>query len=356
MASRRSIDYSFSCNNLLYLTGIIVAGDRPYISAMNETPNTTTNGWHAGEREAQRRAGVAEKLAAHGPRVLRPFMTDQHRQFFDQLPFLVVGSVDGQGRPWASLLSGYPGFAGSPDPTTLLVSALPCPGDPLAEALRPGAALGILGIELPTRRRNRVNGRVASVTADGFSLAVDQSFGNCPQYIHARDYVRWAADGPASLRAVEALAKPDDEARALIARADTLFLASAAAPAADGRFSAVDASHRGGLPGFLNLAGDGAIELPDYRGNFYFNSVGNLMTHPFIGLLIADFDSRDLLQLAGSAEVIWDGEALERHPGAQRLIRIRDVSGRWLRRGFPLDMAAPELSPQAIAAAGSNPR
>jgi predicted pyridoxine 5'-phosphate oxidase superfamily flavin-nucleotide-binding protein len=320
---------------------------------MNETRETTTNTWHAGEREAQRRAGVAEKLAAHGPRVLRPFMTEQHRQFFGQLPFLVVGSVDDQGRPSASLLGGYPGFAPSPDPATLLVSALPCAGDPLAQALKPGAALGILGIELPTRRRNRVNGRVAQVTADGFSLAVDQSFGNCPQYIHARDHLRWAGDGPASPCAVEALAKLDDEAREFIARADTLFLASAAAPAADGRFSAVDVSHRGGLPGFLKLADDGTVELPDYRGNFYFNSIGNLMTHPFIGLLIVDFDSRDLLQLAGNAEVIWDGEALARHPGAQRLIRIGDASGRWLRRGFPLAMAAPELSPQAIAAAAS---
>ena len=136
-----------------------------------------------------------------------------------------------------------------------------------------------------------------------------------------------------------------------VARADTLFLASTAAPAADGRFSAVDVSHRGGLPGFLKLADDGAIELPDYRGNFYFNSIGNLMTYPRVGLLIVDFNSRDLLQLTGSAEVNWEGEALERHPGAQRLVRITDPSGRWLRRGFPLDMAAPEISPQAIAAA-----
>jgi len=311
------------------------------------------NTWHAGEREAQRRAGVAEKLAAHGPRVLRPFMAEQHRQFFAQLPFVIVGSVEGDGRPSASLLAGYPGFARSLDPARLLVSALPHPGDPLAAALRPGAALGILGIELPTRRRNRVNGRVAAPAADGFSLAVDQSFGNCPQYIHARDYVRWAGDGPAMPSAVETLAKLDGEATALIARADTLFLASAAAPAADGRFSAVDVSHRGGLPGFLKLGQDGAIELPDYRGNFYFNSIGNLLSHPRAGLLIVDFESRDLLQLTGSAEVIWEGDALDRHPGAQRLARFRDLSGRWLRRGFPLVMAAPALSPQAIAAAAN---
>src|SRR5271169_5140585 len=72
MASRRSIDYSLFRNNPLHLTGIILELNRPYIAAMNETPDATTNTWHAGEREAQRRASVAEKLAAHGPRVLRP--------------------------------------------------------------------------------------------------------------------------------------------------------------------------------------------------------------------------------------------------------------------------------------------
>src|SRR5260221_1853168 len=139
--------------------------------------------WHEGERAAQRTAGVAEQMALIAGRNIRSFMPDQHRAFFARLPFLVAASVDKSGRPWASVLSGPPGFATSPDPRRLHIAAQPADGDPFREALGPGAAIGLLGIELPTRRRNRANGHVVEFAADGFTVAVEQSFGNCPTYI-----------------------------------------------------------------------------------------------------------------------------------------------------------------------------
>ena len=83
----------------------------------------------------QTRSGKRESTEAFGRRTIRPFMPDQHRQFFGQLPFAVFGSVDGEGWPWASILSGRPGFLLSPDPQRLDVRALPLDGDPLAAAL-----------------------------------------------------------------------------------------------------------------------------------------------------------------------------------------------------------------------------
>jgi predicted pyridoxine 5'-phosphate oxidase superfamily flavin-nucleotide-binding protein len=308
------------------------------------------NGWHPGERAAQARAGVAEKMAEYGPRVLRPTMSDQHRAFFAQLPFVLVGAVDDQGRPWASVLSAEPPFAWSPDPETLRLAALPSPGDPLAAALQSGAALGLLGIELPTRRRNRLNGRVGVVDAKGFTLFVEQSFGNCPQFIHARDYAGTLSRDNVAPVAVEPFEGLPTEAATLIVGADTCFVASAAAPESNGRFAAVDVSHRGGMPGFLKLARDGAVDLPDYRGNYFFNTIGNLLSYPRAGLLFIDFESGDLLQLTGEAEVIWEGDALAAHAGAKRLCRIRPVVGRWLRRAFPLRLSFREVSPQAVAA------
>src|SRR5258706_1558757 len=118
-------------------------------------PNRTT--WHAGERAAQERAGSAEHMAHVGPQVIRPFMPDQHRAFFAQLPFIVIGALDAKGQPWASMLTGLPGFAHSPHPERLEIAAEPVDGDPLKDALRLGAPIGLLGIELPTRRRNRMN-------------------------------------------------------------------------------------------------------------------------------------------------------------------------------------------------------
>jgi len=55
----------------------------------------------------------------------------EHREFFQQLPFLLVGSVDASGQPWASVVAGTPGFATSPDPQHLRVGVLPHAGDPL---------------------------------------------------------------------------------------------------------------------------------------------------------------------------------------------------------------------------------
>jgi hypothetical protein len=47
-----------------------------------------------------------------------------------------------------------------------------------------GSRIGGLGIELHTRRRNRVNGIITAVSDAGVRLLeVQQSYGNCPKYI-----------------------------------------------------------------------------------------------------------------------------------------------------------------------------
>jgi predicted pyridoxine 5'-phosphate oxidase superfamily flavin-nucleotide-binding protein len=299
--------------------------------------------WHAGEQAAQARAGTATHMAEIGPKVIRDFMPDQHRQFFEQLPFIVVGSLDSDQRPWASILSGMPGFASSPHSRRLEIEANPVPGDPLGDALEVGNTLGILGIELPTRRRNRMNGHIVARDMAGFAVHVRESFGNCPQYIQRRNYTAFTPRAGA----VEAFTALPADAANLVRRADTLFVASAA-PLEDGKFS-VDVSHRGGQPGFLGLDHDGAIVVPDFRGNGFFQTIGNLLAYPQAGLLIPDFATGDLLQLTGAAEVVWDGPEVAAYSGAERLWKVQVQSGRWLRAAFPLRFGEAELSPRSLA-------
>lgn len=299
--------------------------------------------WHDGERAVQARAGTGERMERVGGRTIRDVMPDQHREFFAQLPFLVVGSVDREGRAWASLLSGAPGFVSSPDPQTLRIAARPVAGDPLDGALAPGAKLGLLGIELPTRRRNRMNGRVVAVDGAGFSVAVDQSFGNCPQYIQRRDYE--AAELSSGKVRVESFDALDAAARALITRADTCFVASFARPDGGARHDGVDVSHRGGRPGFIGIDADGAIVVPDYAGNGYFNTLGNLVSNPHACLLFVDFASGDLLQVTGATTIVWDGPALAAFAGAERLWRLMPAQGRWLRAALKLRLVLREVSP-----------
>ena len=240
--------------------------------------------WHEGERRIQQRVGVADRMEVFGRKVIRDFLPEQHRVFYGQLPLLLVGAVDAAGDPWASALEGQPGFIDSPDPRLLAIRARPTAGDPLANALEPGSAVALLGIELHTRRRNRLNGKVAAADAHGFSVAVGHAFGNCPQYIQTRDF-SFARD-PALVvpAAIESGTSLDAAGRAAIAAADTFFIASYLDPEGVRARRGVDVSHRGGKAGFVRIDGD-TLTIPDFAGNLHFNTLGNLLLNPRAGLL-----------------------------------------------------------------------
>lgn len=275
--------------------------------------------FHAGEARVQQRLEVRDRMAEVADRAIRDHMPEQHRSFFSMLPFLIVGSVDDAGRPWASIVAAPPGFVSSPDARRLQVNAAPLVGAPLR--WREGESVGLLGIQAHTRRRNRMNGIVEEVTPDGVSIRVAQSFGNCPKYIVPREATYAPGRVSHSPRSGERL---DARDLALVQRADTLFIATAhpRAPHSAVPEEGVDVSHRGGAPGFVSVDEDGALWIPDYAGNLFFNTFGNLALNPRAGLLFIGFESGDLLHVTGHAEVVWDAEAVAQFPGALRLVRF----------------------------------
>ncbi|WLH88504.1 pyridoxamine 5'-phosphate oxidase family protein [Pseudomonas sp. FP453] len=268
--------------------------------------------WHAGERHLQAAAGVAERMAVVGPKVIRDHLPEQHRDFYPLLPYLLLGVVDESGTPWATLVEGAPGFAHSPDPLTLQIDSLPSSSDPARAGVREGAAVGVLGIDLNTRRRNRMNGRIAALDHEGFSVQVVHSFGNCPKYIQLRP-VDGIARKPGTR--VERSDSLDEAAQALIRNADTFFVASYVDT--DGARS-VDVSHRGGNRGFVRVEGN-VLTIPDFAGNLFFNTLGNLQINPVAGLLFIDFAAGDVVQIAGRTSLILDGPQVAEFEGAQRL-------------------------------------
>ena len=307
--------------------------------------------FHAGEISVQNRLGMGPRMERFGRLAIRALMPDEHRSFFAQLPFVIVGSVDATGQPWASMLVGQPGFLQSSDAAVLNVGALPLAGDPLHANLVEGAALGMLGIELPTRRRNRVNGRVQGLGADGFSLQVAQSFGNCPQYIQVRNTTAHedteAKEHGAQPKRVRSSDQLDARAQALIAHADTFFIASSHAEDSAPRVvqRSVDVSHRGGKPGFVRIDDPHTLTIPDFVGNFFFNTLGNLLLEPRAGLLFVDFASGDALYLSGRVEIIWDGEEVKSFARAERLMRLAVTQAIYVEAAVPLRWSEPQASP-----------
>ena len=251
--------------------------------------------FHSGEVEVQGRLGVREEaepiaqgIAAEIPRGVRLMLRDQR--------MAAAASLDERGRPWASLLTGPPGFIQAADERLLSLATTPIPGDVLVENLKRRAELGLLVIDPRTRLRLRVNGR-GLLSPEGVFLVADQVYGNCSKYVQKRRLVADSGNEPGEARRSSSL---DERERAMVARADTFFIATWH-PA-----GGADVSHRGGRPGFVRVLDERTLEFPDYPGNNMFNTLGNLVGHPKAGLLFVDFERGDLLQVVGEAQILWE--------------------------------------------------
>jgi len=318
---------------------------------------TPPSGWlavespfHAGELAAQEHAGVRERMDVDARRGIRDYMPEQHRRFFAEQPFMVLGGVDETGQPWATLRVGAPGFISTPDEHTLRIAGRSLAGDPLARTWQVGSVLGGLGIQPATRRRNRVNGVITAIDDQAITLAVSQSFGNCAKYIQSRTPVEFDAEEGTQRPLISN--RLNDADRALLARADTFFVASANTSSEAGMGRGADVSHRGGKPGFIRIDDDNTLTTPDFSGNLFFNTIGNLMHDPRAGLIVIDFDSGDLLYLAVDAEIIWEGSELASFEGAERLIRWHVSEVRRTERALPMRWSDVQYAPQ-LAKLGS---
>ncbi|OUS33476.1 pyridoxamine 5'-phosphate oxidase [Rhodobacterales bacterium 56_14_T64] len=307
--------------------------------------------FHSGEQEAQARVGKRDAMEAFGKIAIRPFMPDQHRAFFEHLPFVVLGSVDEGGWPWASIVTGGEGFITSPTDTRLDFDARPVADDPLQAALKNGAPIGLLGIEIPTRRRNRMNANVIAASDTRFSLAVEQSFGNCPQYIQTRDieFIRSPAV-QIDRAATDDFTTLDATATTFIERADTFFVSSFVNPDNGLVAEGVDVSHRGGRAGFVKIDGN-SLTIPDYSGNNFFNTIGNFLVNPKAGLIFPDFETGDVLMLTGTVEMLWeDHPEVSAFKGAERGWRFTLNHGLRIRDALPFRAEFGEWSPNSLMA------
>ena len=306
--------------------------------------NNTLSPFHRGEQKIQQRLGVRDKMERFGRQVIHNHMPEQHREFYAQLPFIFVGHTDSDDWPWASILFNPPGFISSTDNKHLNINTLPVSGDPLSESLNTGNRLGLLGIELETRRRNRLSTHITHSSDKGIELTVDQAFGNCPQYIQHREL---QTIDPTSMLpiAAEDITRFDQQAIELISNSDTFFVASYVSNGSHTASEGADVSHRGGKPGFIRVDDNQTLTIPDYLGNFHFNTLGNFLENAKAGLLFIDFTQGHLLTLTGTVKILWDSPDTQFFAGAERLWKFHLDHGRWLKNALPLRWSLQDYSP-----------
>lgn len=292
------------------------------------------NPYHEGELAVQQRVDAAAMARMNGAAVDDTILGGALR-FIEQQAMLVIGSVDARGQVWSSLLFGPAGFVRAVDKCTVEIDVSQprsSGDDPLWQNLQQNPNVGLLVIELGSRRRLRINGKANKLADDSYVIEVERSYPNCPKYIQGRQ-LKISPQGQApALSAVEAGTALGARQKSLIAGADTLFVASAHPE------HGVDASHRGGHPGFVKIINDRQLRIPDFVGNSMFNTLGNFVSYPHAGLVFIDFERNRLLQLTGTPQILWELDDPQGETGGTRRFWQFDISA-WQENPLPVELA-----------------
>ncbi|MEH6346887.1 MAG: pyridoxamine 5'-phosphate oxidase family protein [Bermanella sp.] len=270
--------------------------------------------FHQGELDVQAMANESA-IALRNGQVVSSNILPGAIPFIAQQNMVVISSMDEAGLPWSSVLFGTPGFIHATDSSSLLLDAskmLINENDPLWKNISNNPQVGVLAIELSTRRRFRVNGRIQKVKGEPladsqFEITVQQAYPNCPKFIQRRnlkiEQQAYSEVLPEPITGNQLTPAHID----IIKNSDSFFVSSASL-IKDKNEHNVDASHRGGFPGFIKVLDNNRLLIPDYQGNSMFNTLGNIHVYPRAGIIIVDYENSRVLQLSGDAKILWDQE------------------------------------------------
>lgn len=268
--------------------------------------------FHQGELFVQHLAGEGA-AAAQNSQMISSHFSNGIVKFLQTQQFAVLSSTDGQGNVWVTFLTGQPGFAEVLGEQRLAIKAELLEADPLAEESGKEKQIGLLIIDTNRRIRLRINGTAKMNKA--LMVTAQQIYGNCPRFIQKRT-LSPVNETSRLLKSAQRNQALSQSQRDWIAYADTFYIGSM------NDKGEMDASHRGGNPGFIHVLDEKTILFPDYSGNSLFNTLGNIYSNPASGLLFINYEHGHSLHLTGSAEIIWDEEQSSAFPGAERLVRF----------------------------------
>lgn len=289
-----------------------------------------TGPFHAGEIAVQEAVGerhIAERVGA----IVSNHLPSPAFGFLEQQPYLIAASLSAEQQVWATILWGQRGFARASDSGQQVslnrAGIHPSPHEQLWANLEANPRIGLLAIELVQRKRIRVNGRVAKLTNEELVVDIEEAYPNCPKYIQRREMIVRPETEQSQEHQLQEGKVLNDSQIALIKTADTTFVASINAS------TGLDASHRGGLPGFIEVLSPTQLRIPDYPGNSMYNTLGNLQSNPHVGMVFLDFEvdaNREskrirMLQITGQAQIQLNQNDPENRTGGTGRFWTMDV-------------------------------
>lgn len=258
--------------------------------------------FHEGEMIVQTRVGEGQYAEQNGMMVGTQVPPGAIR-FLSLQSMAVLSSHTQDGEIWVTPLFGDPGFINGGDGTNVSFDLNQMDldeVDPIWTNILHSPEVGMVVLEMKTRKRLRVNGKL-SRKGRQLLLDVAEAYPNCPKYIQKRQDLRHERRRRTGAYNTEMGITLSAQAAAVVQNSDTTYVGSRHIERA-----ASDASHRGGPKGFIQLLDEQTLRIPDYPGNSLFNTLGNLEVNPKAGLLVFDFEAGKMLQMTGEATIRWD--------------------------------------------------
>ncbi|KAH6679118.1 oxidoreductase-like protein [Halenospora varia] len=316
--------------------------------------------WHTGEEQMHKLLRVPQR-----DNPTKPYLTPNAAQTLMRSPLVALGALDSEGRPWTTILGGEAGFS-QPIAQGIIgmKTTVDMVHDPVVETLlgeaKDGSVIQVkelgkgkmvsgLAIDLETRRRVKLFGRMiagaVSGTEEGIGEAqvvvkIEQSLGNCPKYLNKKHIIPHipkphleSSTLPLSTKAVD-----------LISQSDLFFISSS------NHDRDMDTNHRGGPPGFVRVLSNSPVEgvtlvYPEYSGNRFYQTLGNLLSTPQAGLAFLNFENGDILYVTGKTEVLA-GEAARNLIGHTNLaVKIHVEAARYVSNALSFRGQLGERSP-----------
>jgi len=261
--------------------------------------------FHKGELDVQKKTGE-ELIANSVGRIITDTIPPGAFSFIEEQSMAIISSTDLVGNVWVSPLFGNAGFTSVLNQNSVSFNKkniYSSKTDIFYKNIEKVNEVGTLFIELSTRRRFRINGK-AKVNNNAIELTIQEAYSNCPKYIQQR-----IVSVPKDLQSQKTITEEEIKLNLLtkdwISKADTFFIGSKS------NSNKLDASHRGGNSGFVEILDESTLKIPDYKGNSLYNTLGNIHQNSKAGILFIDFEKGSILQLTGKSAVLFDQNSKE---------------------------------------------